>query len=157
MGEYWKKRVWQKRLCLIRKGRVITMERLRIEDLNRLGLFVNNGFNGFNVRWIGGFDKENRDLQNFKVHNHTFFEVHFVINGSLGYHFGSESVEVSENQFLIIPPKCAHSIALTSPDFRKITISFEVEPETEFFEAIIKKSKISQPIPSDVFDSLAFL
>ena len=133
------------------------MERLRIEDLNRLGLFVNTGFNGFNVLWIGGFDKENRDLQNFKAHNHTFFEIHFAINGSLAYNFDGETVEISENQFLIIPPKCAHSIVKTSPDFRKITISFEVDPCTDFFDTVIKKSKISQPIPTDVFDSLAFI
>lgn len=129
----------------------------RIEDLNKLGLYVNAGFDGFSVLWIGGFNKGNRDMLDFKAHNHTFFEVHFIADGSICYHFDGESVCLVGDDLLIIPPGCVHSLSQRSADFRKITISFEVDRDTDFYEALVKKSKKCLPIPTDVSDCIDFI
>lgn len=128
-----------------------------IEDINKLDISESGDFDSFNVLWVAAFNKGNRDQLDFRAHTHTFFEVHFITKGSLCYHFDSGDAEVDTGSFLIIPPNCSHSMTQQSPDFRKLTISFESFEGTPFHTALFNKSKKTLPIPKDVLSTIDFL
>ena len=52
-------------------------------------------------------------------HEHTYFEFHFPTNCAVRYSFGTESVNVRSDQFIVIQPNVEHTLEEIDPDLIK--------------------------------------
>ena len=72
--------------------------------------------------WVLVASGSNRGTQNYNYHSHTFFEVHFILEGEQVYGFQDCERTLQEGDYLIIPPLIRHSVLSNSGDFLKVTL-----------------------------------
>lgn len=113
--------------------------------------------NDVRILWLSAFCYDTKDSLNFRPHNHTFYEVHFLTEGSLCYRFEDTEVNIPAGSFVLIPPHSIHCIVDHSSDFKKITISFEVKDNTDVSESLSDIIKRVCPTGDDIMDTLSFI
>lgn len=59
-------------------------------------------------------------------HNHSFFEIHFLTEGSIGYKIGDEVIELKAGDFLVVSPCTTHNVVSGSDIVKKIAIGFDL-------------------------------
>ena len=59
-------------------------------------------------------------------HSHTFFELHFVLDGKMCYECDGETMELCSNQAVLIPPNSAHRYVSCDKDLLKAAIAFSL-------------------------------
>lgn len=59
-------------------------------------------------------------------HNHAFWEIHFILNGSATMRVQKNTYEVQENNIFIIPKNHAHFCEKHSPDFQFCAFCFQL-------------------------------
>ena len=79
----------------------------------------------FSVQWISANEAKNRDVLNFRRHQHSFFEIHFILKGSIVYGVRERSVTVQDGEFITISPSCPHRVVSCSAEFEKLTLAVE--------------------------------
>ena len=98
--------------------------------LNRNGSSLDFGIEGFNFLWLNpDFFENSKNLPNSKMHSHTFYEVHFILDGTYVYlsEDGQEFV-AEKNSFIFIPPTVKHRIVNKSGTCRKMGLAFSYAP-----------------------------
>ncbi|MBQ8408624.1 MAG: helix-turn-helix domain-containing protein [Clostridia bacterium] len=136
------------------------MQESDINTINKLNIPITGGTDSPdtpNVLWLSSFCSENKDSLNFRPHNHTFFEVHFGTQGSICYRFDDVEVTVDEGSYVLIPPHCIHCITSHTEDFQKVTLSFEVTPESDLYYSLMAMTKRACPTGPDLGTSLDFI
>lgn len=132
-----------------------------IEAINKLNISMTvdtpTTHSPLRILWLSAFCYENKDSLNFRPHNHTFFEVHFVTQGNICYRFDDSEADVSAGNFVLIPPLCIHCIVGQSADFEKITISFEADESTDVFASLNDMTKHTCETGEDIGTSLDFI
>lgn len=89
-----------------------------------------------------------------KEHKHTSFEMHCMLEGKLNFIIDGKKVEVSEGEFVIIPPHTLHSTYYVAPKSKKFVYLFNLEGKCNFVLQALKKLeeikvyKIGEHIPS---------
>lgn len=81
------------------------------KKLNKLCKQIDNGFFSAEVFWCrAAYDGYER--WNFKMHRHSFFEMHFVLNGKISYSFDGfdEAVELTKGKYVVVAPDVSHHI-----------------------------------------------
>ncbi len=63
---------------------------------------------------------------NYKKHSHSFFELHFALKGKCDFSIDGQTVSVSKDEFVLIPPGKTHQIMDVSNDFEKLVWGFSV-------------------------------
>ncbi len=109
-----------------------------------------------NVLWINAACNENKYTLNLKPHNHAFFELHFVISGSIVYRFSDGDIRIGENSLILISPHTIHCIPEESEDFKKITVAFEVD-DGELRNILQNKNKSVITMDDEMIESLNFI
>lgn len=64
-----------------------------------------------------------------KMHSHTYWELHLCLQGTCEIQIDQQTVRLSENTFLFLPPGKQHKILRESDDFMKFIWGFEI-PDT---------------------------
>ena len=59
-------------------------------------------------------------------HNHSFFEIHFLTEGSISYKIGDEIIELRAGEFLVVSPYTKHTVVSGSDVVKKIAIGFDL-------------------------------
>ena len=59
-------------------------------------------------------------------HNHSFFEIHFLTEGSISYKIGDEVVELKTGDFLAVSPYTTHNVVSGADIVKKIAIGFDL-------------------------------
>ncbi len=59
-------------------------------------------------------------------HNHSFYEMQFITEGTLEYMIGDELIKLGEGDYLIVAPKTNHYSVSRSDIMKKISIGFEI-------------------------------
>lgn len=59
-------------------------------------------------------------------HNHSFFEIHFLTEGSISYKIGEEIIELNAGDFLVVSPGTIHNVVSGSDVVKKIAIGFDL-------------------------------
>ncbi|MBQ8408994.1 MAG: helix-turn-helix transcriptional regulator [Clostridia bacterium] len=63
---------------------------------------------------------------NSRLHSHSFFELHCILNGSLQYHEEEqEPTDVSAGNYILIAPKQNHYLKALTPDAETFAVTFE--------------------------------
>ena len=137
------------------------MQDLILEAFNRMNIPISDGTYedsaALRVLWLSAFCSKNKDSLNFRPHNHTFFEVHFITQGHIVYRFDDCEISIDEGKFLLIPPHSIHSISENSDDFRKMTLSFEVAEDSDLFGSLINLARHAHEIGEDIETSLDYI
>ena len=69
----------------------------------------------------------NAPKSNLNAHRHTFFEVHFILEGEARYTFEyGDSCTVRENEYLLIAPSVVHTLHDRSQTKRKFSFAFAI-------------------------------
>ncbi len=104
----------------------------RLRELNRFGRSEKFGLDGINILWLSpDFSEFNRSTVNLKVHSHTFYEVHFVLSGTVTYTDSDGDIYAAgENEFIFIPPCARHRIESKSESYSKLGFAFSYQPDS---------------------------
>ena len=72
------------------------------------------------------YSNQERIRPNSKLHSHSFFELHCILNGELLYN-GSEGLDrrAAAGEFLLIAPRRGHYLTSLSPEAETFAITFE--------------------------------
>jgi len=99
---------------------------LKLKELYRKSLISTENENGINIVWFSpNFSEEQRNKPNLKMHCHTFYEVHFLLDGSATYQTKDKSLfTVNAGEFLFIPPEKKHILVDESGSFKKLGLTF---------------------------------
>lgn len=132
------------------------MKNAGIEAINRVTIREQDMFeNSLRILWMNAACHENKFTLNLKPHNHTFFEMHIIVSGSIVYRFNDRDVTVSGGQMMFIPPHAIHCIPYQSEDFQKITVAFEADSELQTI--LCDKRKRAIEMTDDARDSVEFI
>lgn len=136
--------------------RCLKMKNLGIEAINRLSISKDDTPSWYpEILWVNAACSENKYTLNLKPHNHTFFEMHIIISGSIVYRFNDAEITVSGGQLMFIPPHVIHCIPYSSADFQKMTVAFEVDGE--LFDVLCSKGRRAIDMCEDSLHSLNFI
>lgn len=73
-------------------------------------------------------------------HHHTFFEMHFILSGSVVYRTENEDITLDSGDVVLFSPGMRHRLIKHSKSFIKLTAAFGVGEDEPLFDALIKKS-----------------
>lgn len=95
------------------------------ERLSRYYICIADDFGTLAVSWLRLITAESESLitQHSK---HRFFEMHYVLDGSIDFHTSEGDITAHSGEFLLIPPNKYHSITAYTPDARKLVFAFDV-------------------------------
>ena len=80
-----------------------------------------------NILWVNAAGNALlNSAQRKHAHSHTFFEIHFVLDGMIAYTCGTEVFTLNGGEALFIPPYTTHSYQ-PSDEALKITLAFEAD------------------------------
>ncbi len=72
------------------------------------------------------------------AHRHTFFEVHFVLEGEAHYLFeDGDSCLVQENEYILIAPSVVHTLRDRSKTKRKFSFAFAIDSANALGSALV--------------------
>ena len=92
--------------------------------------YDNSVFSAVNIKnsvlkkLVNKFDYKTTTLKN---HYHIDYEIHIVLYGKQSYEIDGEKYEVSENEFVIIPPGVNHRMLYASENMVKYSITFNCD------------------------------
>lgn len=90
-----------------------------------------------------------------KMHRHTYFELHIVLNGSAEYGFSANStVYVPSGSALLIPPGIKHIVQNHSEDVFKFSVTFSPESDSKLYHAIFKDNYILFPVDNKIIRAI---
>ena len=66
------------------------------------------------------------DVVNTICHRHTFYEMHFVLNGEMTCFFRDGKITLKKGHFICVPPETAHYTELSGEEAERETICFNI-------------------------------
>ena len=87
--------------------------------------------------------------QTIRTHSHDFFEIHFVLSGSITYTVGKARLSVKENSFLIIPDSVMHTVDSYTGDMLKVSVAVKVSADEPLFYGLKENGLKVLPIDSE--------
>ncbi len=97
----------------------------------------------------------------FKPHKHSFFELYFVISGSVVYEISAQKgiLRACEGDFVLVYPGTDHTLIECSPDFTRLAFCFELtdiekNPLTSSINSLLYSLKYSCKKTNDEVDAL---
>lgn len=85
-------------------------------------------------------------------HKHTFFETHFILNGSTTYDINGKRIVSSYGQFILIPANTPHAQLYCSDDLVKLSLSFDIRPnDANELSRVMAKNLEHSPFMCDYF------
>ena len=135
------------------------MEPGSIKSLNRINISnVDISNDPIDVLWMISSDISNMEIQNKLMHCHTFFEIHYIMEGSIKYRVESKEYSVNKKQFFIIPPGVKHMQSFNTNDFKKLTLAFEVnDTGNKNLILLFKEKKFLYDMTNDIEESLIYV
>lgn len=104
-----------------------------IELLNKVNIYnIEANDLGLDVHWVIANTNENSGKLSYKYHRHTFYQLHFVVEGSMKYGYQDRDLVIKKGHFFLIPPNLLHKVISHSDDFLKITIAFSIKEDSPF-------------------------
>ncbi len=90
--------------------------------------------------------EEAKNTFHFKPHKHSFFEVYFVISGSVIYNISNQkgNVQANEGEFILVHPNVKHTLLECSSDFTRLSFCFELDD--------VEKNAITSYINNSLFN-----
>ena len=82
---------------------------------------------------IGSYDEDHplNDMLFPQQHNHTYYELHYVLKGSCVLKTDRGSYSIDRGHLFLIPPEMYHHFKSADKELRKIDVAFELEHPAE--------------------------
>lgn len=96
-----------------------------LNSLNLSGTHIGNL--PFSVCWISASNEKSVECLNFRNHHHAFFELHFVVKGSMGYGINGKLYTLEDGDLMIVPPGLVHRVVHCDENFVKLTVAFNLK------------------------------
>ncbi len=96
----------------------------KLKEFNRKQLPTGGRLPDVEVLWLQLYDKS-APKANRNPHHHTFYELHFVLEGQIFYKTddGTELI-IGAEEYLFIPPGCEHQLVGESAVLQKMVLAF---------------------------------
>ncbi len=91
-----------------------------------------------------------------RSHHHTFYELHFILGGSVDYRFEERTVSLTVGEYLIISPLQDHKVENISEDFVKLSVAFSLQDGSPIQHAMASSRVVSRPISPEMDATIAF-
>lgn len=127
----------------------------RANKLSKLAFPDSDNSAGLKIHWVRWISFENSGNVSRQKHKHSFYEAHFVLNGSNDYNV-SEVGEVSlrEGDGIIISPEATHRVTGFNETLSKISITFALPDNQSFFSKTEQKNAIRFNLNSEIISEL---
>lgn len=106
-----------------------------LEDVNNINIcdlpVCDNTFDVIFVVALGG---DNIDKQNYRFHSHTFYELHFILDGDIVYEADGEEFLFDKGHIVLFKPDCLHRVKSSGNKLMKLTLGFEMTDGCEFHD-----------------------
>lgn len=90
------------------------------------------------LRWISVADDKKKI--HTKIHQHSFFEVHFIISGETAYKNGdNHTFSLSDGDAILFAPDTPHSVVSYTKGLTKLCLAFSCDKENSPLYALCKK------------------
>jgi AraC-like DNA-binding protein len=129
----------------------VDIKKLNFLKLQQIDFMSQYDKQSLNIEWFRAIYDDT--VVNKNWHSHSGIEIHFVLEGSLLFHFEDRTIKVKEKQAILIPPNYNHQLENIEHDnyFRLIlNISFDslnMNSETEFlYSALSIEKPVCLPI-----------
>ncbi len=108
------------------------LNRLRVPDINEPV--------PIRVLWFNSVTVNNKKKFSNKKHQHSFFEIHFLLSGETEYETTiNNKYHISAGHGIVFSPNTSHAIASYTNDMKKLCLTFNCEPMHPLFEHFSKK------------------
>lgn len=78
-------------------------------------------------------------FQSRKMHRHKFFELHFILGGSITYKLVDGEICLKNGEYVLFAPEQSHRIEAYSPSLIKCSVAFTVGRGEELYEALLRR------------------
>ena len=126
------------------------------ERLSRYYICVSDDFGTLAVCWLRQISAENESLIT-QFSKHRFYEMHYVLDGSIDFHTADGDITVNSGEFLLITPNKHHSIISYTPNARKLVFAFDVRLADASAAAELAKADLGTYIETDALRKMAEL
>lgn len=110
------------------------------KKLSRYKLHLQNVLFRGNVIWCRTAYSEREGTVTDMPNQHTFYELHYVLEGVLEVSIDSRApYPVRKGEFILIPPRCPHHICPLGDDLEKLVCGLTIESETDFVKQALGK------------------
>ncbi len=110
------------------------------KKLSRYKLHLQNALFRGNVIWCRTAYSEREGTVTDMPNQHTFYELHYVLEGALEISIDSKApYPVEKGEFILIPPRCTHYIRPLGEDLEKLVCGLTIESETDFVKQALEK------------------
>lgn len=82
-----------------------------------------------------------------KAHYHNEYEVHIILFGKQSYEISGNTYDLTENEFIFIPPKTKHKMTYASENLHKYSITFS---RTDMMHSLLHHGTISATILQNI-------
>lgn len=114
--------------------------------LNNMHIEIKSDDTEIDIIWLGyhiSAQWNNRIVFKAGVHKHSFYELHFCLQGSCVYQVGNKQYTLMPGEMLIIRAEETHCMLQKTLDFNKIALGFELLSQTDPL-SIEMRSSLSQ-------------
>ena len=138
------------------------MMRLQIRDIEALKRTAASGCIGdiesAELYWFHAIAaKDAAFYQSDKAHRHTFFELHFILDGAITYVSEGEQIPLVRGEWLMFAPGQVHSISSYTSSLVKCSVAFTIPENQPIYAALISKCGEKTNICTDIEDCLHFI
>ncbi len=110
------------------------MKDLQLNALNSLHFSEQQtGRMQFLVAWISLTCEDNAEHLILRAHHHAFFELHFILEGSMEYELAGRRVHLKRGDYVLIPPHQVHHIVSCEGRFAKLSAAFHLSKDSELY------------------------
>lgn len=90
-----------------------------------------------------------------KMHQHTFCEIHLILEGSQQYQIRNTLYTIAAGHFILIPADLPHQHIVTDPGTRKYSVCFSsAKNDPSGLAGFLEKQLICKAAPQDALDAL---
>lgn len=85
----------------------------------------------FSVCWISLTCEDNTEHLILRAHHHAFFELHYIMEGSMEYEIAGQRVILNRGDYVLLPPHQVHNIVRRDGTFAKLSAAFHLSQDSE--------------------------
>ena len=134
------------------------MELTKIFAINRLNISSVDMCDKFaDVKFIIARSGANRDPQIRRKHNHKYFQLHYILQGSIVYEIEGNIVDALEGNVVVVPSGHYHSVINQSSDYIKVTVSFNANVDSDIYSILNVSNNYLHKMTPDIFSGIEFV
>lgn len=127
------------------------LNKMKISSLNHKGIDIS-------IYWFRAVSYSlNKHVTTLRMHHHTFFELHFILDGEITYLINNKTIKVKKNEYILISPMQMHKVLGYSDDYIKLSVALSIPKQNELYDVFNAKNSRKDSISPDMISSISFM